>query len=923
MTNSTINEALVTLTSTLNLCPARIWSITRGISGQEANLPFLVLPKTYDGSIVQHTGHDRCSFDYCEASNLDFTSVQQRHEPTHCLNESCTALHLFPQKAVKSALETGQHAVWKLGGEHILPHPQPYMAVSHVWADGTGTGPMTERRGVNKCLYEFFCSLAQRYNCLGVWWDAISIPDDSDRPARAQALRRMHEIYEDARFTLVHDCYLRQWCWSDADAASFAIIMSPWFSRGWTALELACSRRVRIIFANNVVKDLDTDITSQSNGIACSLIQSLRERRVFTLDDLLSVIGSRYTSWPRDRATIAALLTRTKLKDNMSIQETYQEVLKNIGEVFQGHLFHNLPTMTGAFGWCPARVEDIPPSPSPFVLKVAPDGAVTGRWKILLDQDMFDTDKYRWAGMHPLIAVQLRATLEKAQQNPSAYMLLVEPMDGITRRVLIVQAQPTTNRFLGTLYLEKPKYYSFSPIKMITIGGTGQADDIPSVNSDKTGAMSDLGPQLLHAAMNEDEAKLQELIDTGEDIINFRDDRTWTALHYACWRENVQIVEILLRSGADGTLTDSLGQRAIHLAAERGNERLVQMLLTGNLRATCNDGQTVLHRAAAGGCVPIVSWILDKCDTAALDSKQRTAMDLARDLGYPEVATMIFKRSGLMSSMEGLESMPCLTLPSNPIMSLHYVVVTGNFADTKKLLEQGADANCEDEARQQPLDYAVGKGDVNVVKLLLEHGAMPDNIDRQNCSSRLSHAAEYGNEEVVQTLLKYGARADQTDRSGRTPLFYAARKGHERVAAILQHQENVRVDSQDEIYGQTPLSWAAAGGHAAVVKLLISSGANPDAGDNHGRTALSWAAERGHVGVLSLLIEHGADTNSTDNNRRTPLSWAAECADERVGRVLIDNGAVVESRDAFGRTPLMYAALNTADRSARWIQILL
>ncbi|GAW16892.1 hypothetical protein ANO14919_063380 [Xylariales sp. No.14919] len=919
MANTTINEALVTLTSTLNLCPARIWSITRGIRGQEANLPSLILPKTYDGSIVRHTGHDRCSFDHCEASNLDFTSVQQRHEPTHCLNESCTTLHLFPQKAVKSALETGQHAVWRLGGEHILPHPQPFMAVSHVWADGTGTGPTPERRGVNKCLYEFFCNLAQRYNCLGVWWDAISIPDDSDKPARARALRRMHEIYEDARFTFVHDCYLRQWCWSDADAACFAIIMSPWFSRGWTALELACSRRVRIMFANNVVKDLDTDIVDQSSGVACSLIRNLRERRVFTLDDLLSVIGSRYTSWPRDRATIAALLTRTDLRDNMSTQETYQEVLKSIGEVSQGHLFHNLPTMAGAFGWCPARVEDIPPSPSPFVLSVAPDGAVTGRWKTLLDHDMFDTDKYRWTGMHPLIAVQLRATLEKAQQNPSAYMLLVEPMDGITRRVLIVEAQ-STNRFLGTLYLEKPEYYSFSPIEMITIGGTGQADNIPSVNSNRTGAASGFGSQLLYAAVNEDEGKLQELIDAGEDI-NFRDHRTWTALHYACWRENVEIVSILLRSGADGSLTDSLGQRAIHLAAERGNEQLVQMLLTGNLRATCNDGHTVLHRAAAGGCVPIVSWILDKCDTSALDSKQRTAMDLARDLGYAAAARMIFKRSGLMS-VEGFESMPWLTFPSNPITSLHYVAGTGNLTDTKKLLEQGADVNCRDEENQEPLDYAVGKGDINVVKLLLKHGAHPDGIDERNCQSRLSHAAEYGHKEVVRTLLQYGARADSTDRSGRTPLFYAAIKGHEEIVAILQHEENVRIDSKDEIYGQTPLSWAAEGGHTAVVKLLISSGANPDASDNHGRTALSWAAERAHVDVLRLLIENGANTNSTDNHGRTPLSWAAECGDERAGRVLIENGAVVESRDVFGRTPLMYAALNTADRAAGLVQIL-
>ncbi|KAL3712777.1 hypothetical protein TMatcc_001479 [Talaromyces marneffei ATCC 18224] len=76
----------------------------------------------------------------------------------------------------------------------------------------------------------------------------------------------MEHNYEGARITLVHDCYIRRWKWVDAETACLAIILSPWFSRGWTVLELARSTRVKVIFNGNVIKDLDEDILSSSGS---------------------------------------------------------------------------------------------------------------------------------------------------------------------------------------------------------------------------------------------------------------------------------------------------------------------------------------------------------------------------------------------------------------------------------------------------------------------------------------------------------------------------------------------------------------------------------------------------------------------------------------------------------------------------------
>jgi ankyrin repeat protein len=60
------------------------------------------------------------------------------------------------------------------------------------------------------------------------------------------------------------------------------------------------------------------------------------------------------------------------------------------------------------------------------------------------------------------------------------------------------------------------------------------------------------------------------------------------------------------------------------------------------------------------------------------------------------------------------------------------------------------------------------------------------------------------------------------DDNGRTPLSWAAGKGHEAIAKLLLETGKVDVDSKSED-GWTPLSWAAESGYEAIAKLLQSS----------------------------------------------------------------------------------------------------
>jgi hypothetical protein len=103
-------------------------------------------------------------------------------------------------------------------------------------------------------------------------------------------------------------------------------------------------------------------------------------------------------------------------------------------------------------------------------------------------------------------------------------------------------------------------------------------------------------------------------------------------------------------------------------------------------------------------------------------------------------------------------------------------------------------------------------------------------------------------------LLKTGkVEVDSKDKDGRTPLSWAAVKGHKAVVKPLLETDKVEVDIKD--YGnRTPLFWAAYGGHEAVVKLLLETGkAEVHVVEYNGRTPLSVAANEA---VLSLLLAH-------------------------------------------------------------------
>jgi len=163
--------------------------------------------------------------------------------------------------------------------------------------------------------------------------------------------------------------------------------------------------------------------------------------------------------------------------------------------------------------------------------------------------------------------------------------------------------------------------------------------------------------------------------------------------------------------------------------------------------------------------------------------------------------------------------------------------------------------------------------------------------------------------ERQQVVLEMGQLFDNSNKYGRTPLQYAAVRGHHQVAQIL-------VESAAGLdlgchYGHTPLHLAAVFGQKDVLALLLTSKANPDAADTQKETALHSAAWAGRGEESSQLIAARASVNAVNQNGRTPMHLAVLSGNANVASLLVNAGADVNIQDDDDITPQVMATKMT------------
>lgn len=211
-----------------------------------------------------------------------------------------------------------------------------------------------------------------------------------------------------------------------------------------------------------------------------------------------------------------------------------------------------------------------------------------------------------------------------------------------------------------------------------------------------------------------------------------------------------------------------------------------------------------------------------------------------------------------------------------------------------------------DKKGNAPIHYAAAAANVEILGILLTHGADPNVINKRYDTTPLHELARSterspsAKRKTMAMLLNHGANLDVTDSHGETPLAAASRNGNAVVVdAILSHGD---VDA-DALEGALLL--AREHSRYGVIRLLETRGVQSDAGRDE---ALLLAAERGDFAVVDNLVGGGANVNRADEQGQTPLINAVGNGHTAVAEFLLDNGANVNAANNEGVTALHIAA---------------
>uniref|UniRef100_A0A8C7STC8 Kinase D-interacting substrate 220a n=1 Tax=Oncorhynchus mykiss TaxID=8022 RepID=A0A8C7STC8_ONCMY len=340
----------------------------------------------------------------------------------------------------------------------------------------------------------------------------------------------------------------------------------------------------------------------------------------------------------------------------------------------------------------------------------------------------------------------------------------------------------------------------------------------------------------------------------------------------------------------------SNGQTLLMMASEQGSLEMVQELLRRGANVNLDDVDcwTALISAAMEGHVEVVKELL--ANNASLEHRDMggwSALMWASYKGRVEVAQLLLEK-GASPNITGQYS----------VFPVIWAAGRGHAEIVHLLIKHGAKVNCSDKYGTTPLIWAARKGHFDSVMHLLVNGADVDQ-EGANSMTALIVAVRGGFNEVVKELLKRNPNVNMTDKDGNTALMIAAKEGYtEIVQDLLDAGTYVNIPDRS---GETVLIGAVRGGHVEIVRALLNKYADIDVRGQDSKTALYWAVEKGNCTMVRDILQCNPDTESCTKDSETPLIKATKMRNIEIVELLLHRGAKVAAVDKKGDTALHIA----------------
>ena len=412
-----------------------------------------------------------------------------------------------------------------------------------------------------------------------------------------------------------------------------------------------------------------------------------------------------------------------------------------------------------------------------------------------------------------------------------------------------------------------------------------------------------------------DLAGARKLVEQHADVNAPQSDGA-TALDWAVYRSDKEMVDLLLGAGANARAANREGSTPLWLASINGDAAIIAALLKAG--ADANEhlplGRTPLMAASRTGNVEAIQVLLDHgADVNARETlRGTTPLMWAADEGHAAAIQLLIQRGAdfkARSDMTERGRGPALGKANDPrkqVAAQGRALAAGRALDLRDLsalrgdnngiggqgaggiarggrtrggrapngratdgVDQGFDQNDDaavaafgfrgrpapkDGGALTPLVYAVRADDLDSVKVLLAAGADVNQVTGYGWSPLLV-ATQNRYYRLGAYLIDHGADVNLANHGGWTPLYLAT--------------DNRNIESGDYPVRKGDMD------HLDFIKLLLDKGANVNARmkdstetrtvftnqwlDENGATAFLRASQSGDLVLMKLLLAHGAD----------------------------------------------------------------
>ena len=461
---------------------------------------------------------------------------------------------------------------------------------------------------------------------------------------------------------------------------------------------------------------------------------------------------------------------------------------------------------------------------------------------------------------------------------------------------------------------------------------------------------------LIAASRAQDSEAVQALLSDGVNVNGEQADGA-TALHWAAYRDDLALANLLINAGADPDKSNELGATPLFLAADNGSVDMVQLLLESgaNPNAPLHVGETPLMTAARTGNADAVQSLIEHGADVDVTEKRRgqSALMWAVAQGHNETVAVLIENDAELTirsrvrprlmhndSNNGSQYDQGFIWNRGGYTPLLFAARHGNVAAGRLLVEAGANIDDRAPTGATALAIALHSGQSEFAQFALAHGADPNDFGPSYAPLHI--AVLRGDHESVINLLARGADPNKRYEKG-TPLRRASRDWY----------------LMPQLVSATPFWLASYYQEPEIMQALLDGGADPTlttlelwrpvferagaVGPPHiaggfqtalqaaargrydrGRNSLSVNAnsdpdedERLTLEAVKVAVESGVDINHADHVGDTALHTAAQRNHETVVKFLVEHGAALNVKNQSDETPLAVAKRAEARRLAR------